>query len=451
MKTHRFARLDRGVLILIAIFIIAAVPLFKPWIHGFDTVAYYAWLRSAVVDGDLNFQNEFEHYGYGNERGLTATGNVVNEWAIGSAVLWSPFFLIAHGLSLAASRLGLPVAADGYAVQYEWAIGIGSALYGLAAILLSYQLARKLFSWQISVLATASVWLAGPLIFYMYSHPAMSHANDAFAYALFLYVWYQTRNSTTWKGAAARGAAAGLCALVRQVNAYLVFFVLAEYALSGIQQWRQTRRFASTWPVVKQIGSFAAAWWLVYVPQLIGWRIVFGNWIELNPYAAGVAQGFNWLQPHLLEVLFSTNRGLFMWSPLLLLAVWGWWQLWQQDRRLTLLIVINFALQLYLIASWFAWSGAAAFGQRFFTNMLPAFVLGLAALLTRWQARLALRWLVGICAAFVIWNGLLLVRYAVEDVPRMGDVPLDQLIIGQFTVIPRYFQRVLQLVLSRGL
>ena len=435
---------------MIVIFVIAGIPLFKPWIHGFDTVAYYAWLRSAVIDGDLNFQNEFDHYGYGTERGLTPTGHVVNEWAIGSAVLWAPFFLIVHAFSLIARSFGLPVAVDGYGVQYEWAIGIASAMYGLAAILLTYRLGHKLFSGPISGLATAAAWLASPLVFYMYSHPAMSHANDAFAYALFLFTWYQTRNSTTWKGAAARGATAGLCALVRQVNAYLVFFVLAEYVIDGIAPWRRTRQAASVLPAVKQIGVFAAAWWLVYLPQLVGWRIVFGNWIELNPYVAGVGQGFNWLQPHLLEVLFSTNRGLFLWSPLLLLAVLGWWPLWKRERRLTLLIVVNFAIQLYLIASWFAWSGAAAFGQRFFTNMLPAFALGLAALLTRWQTRLAFRWLVMLCLVFVIWNGLLLVRYVLEDVPRLGDVPLDQFIIGQLTVVPRYFQRLLQMVLTRS-
>jgi hypothetical protein len=301
-----------------------------------------------------------------------------------------------------------------------------------------------------SALATAAIWLASPLVFYMYGHPAMSHANDAFAYALFLFTWYQTRRSATWKGAAARGAAAGLCALVRQVNAYLVFFVLAEYVIAGVEHWQRTRRIGSVLPAAEQIAAFAIAWWLVYLPQLVGWRIVFGNWIELNPYVAGTGQVFNWLQPRLLDVLFSTNRGLFLWSPLLLLAALGWWPLWKKDRRLTLIVVVNFAIQLYLIAAWPAWSAAAAFGQRFFTNLLPAFALGLAALLSQWQARLAFRRLVALCLVFVIWNGLLLVRYAVEDVPRTGDVPLDQFIVGQLTVVPRYFQRLLHMVLTRS-
>ena len=52
--------LDRGVLVLAAIFLAAFLVLFKPWIHGFDTVAYYAWLRSVVIDGDLQVGDEFE-------------------------------------------------------------------------------------------------------------------------------------------------------------------------------------------------------------------------------------------------------------------------------------------------------------------------------------------------------------------------------------------------------
>jgi len=97
MKSQ-LARLDKGILILIIIFLVAFLVLFKPWIHGFDTVAYYSWLRSAVIDGNLQMSDEFTHYGYGAERGTAPTGYTYNEWAVGSAVLWSPFFLAAHGI-----------------------------------------------------------------------------------------------------------------------------------------------------------------------------------------------------------------------------------------------------------------------------------------------------------------------------------------------------------------
>lgn len=441
---------DRGMVILLIVFLAAFPLLFKPWIHGFDTVAYYSWLRTTVMDGNLDVGDEFTHYGYGAERGMTITGYTYNEWAVGSAVLWSPFFLIAHGFSLLAPALGLPVVADGYGAQYIWAVSISSAVYAFIGILLTYHLGRALFSPNICTLATLAIWLASPLVFYMYSHPLMSHANDAFAYALYLYTWHRTRQFPEWRKAVLRGATAGLCALVRQINAVLVFFALAEIIVDGIRAWQSYRHASEFRRAIRNAAVFSLTWWIVYMPQVIVWRVVLGHWIELNPYAAGAGAGFDWLHPHFLDVLFSTDRGLFTWSPLLLLATVGWAYLWRQERRLASLVVTNFVLQLSVIAAWSSWSAAAAFGQRFFTNVVPAFALGLAALLTSIQRRIQFRWLVVGCALFVLWNGLLMVRYVLGDVPRMGPVPLEDLLLGQFTVVPRYFNRIIEILLKRS-
>jgi len=440
---------DRGTRLLAAIFVVGLLLLFKPWVHGFDGVAYYAWLRSVVIDGDLDVGNEFTHYGYPSERPRTETGLTYSEYAVGSAVLWSPPFLLVHALSLVGRALGAPAVADGYAPQYVWAISLASAAYGFGAILLTHGLCRALFSPSISLLATALVWLSGTLVFYMYSHPAMSHANDAFAYALLLFTWHRTRGDTTWRGAALRGTSAGLCALVRQVNAIFVLFPLGELLFRGAREWGHTKDGAAARRALIAMAAFSGAWWLVYLPQVLVWRAVLGRWIALNPYAGGAGVGFDWLRPHLLGVLFSTNRGLFLWTPLMLPAALGWRLLWKKDARLTGLLVTNFGLQLGLVACWECWAGSAGFGQRFFTNMMPAFALGLAALLSWLRQRVRSGWLVAGGAPFVVWNGLLVARYALEDVPRMGPVPLGDLFGGQFSVVGRYLGRILEILATR--
>lgn len=449
MQWLRDRPLARGALVLGLGWLLGLPLLFKPWIHGFDTVAYYSWLRSAVIDGNLNVGDEFTHYGYGAERGLTVTGYTYNEWAVGSAVLWSPFFLAAHGGMLVAQALGAPVVPDGYAAPYIWAISLGSALYAGLGLLLTYRLCAGLFSPRIGLLATVTLWLASPLVFYMYSHPAMSHANDAFAFALLLFTWQRTRKQQTWQAWGWRGLAAGLCALVRQQNAVLVLVLLGELAIDTFRAWHAERSSAVLKTAMGQAVFFSLAWWIVYFPQLVVWKVVFGRWIVLNPYAGGVGLGFDWLHPHLLEVLFSTNRGLLVWHPVVLPALLGWGLLGRSERRLGWVLTACFGLQLYMVSAWGAWSGAAAFGQRFFTNFVPAFAVGGAALLDRLQRRMPFPWLVGLCGLAVAWNGMLLVRYALEDVPRMGAVPWEQLIGGQFTALPRMLGRVWQILLHR--
>jgi hypothetical protein len=134
----------------------------------------------------------------------------------------------------------------------------------------------------------------------------------------------------------------------------------------------------------------------------------------------------------------------------MLLAAAGWILLWKKARRLSQLIIVSFVAQLYVVASWGAWSGSAAFGQRFFTNVVPAFALGLAGLLSIIQTSWDWRWTFALCAGFVVWNGLLIIRYVLEDVPRSGPVPLGALVGGQFTVLPRQLRRIVQALLTRS-
>ena len=317
-------------------------------------------------------------------------------------------------------------------------------------LVLTYRLAKGIFGTRTSALAVTAVWLSSPLVFYMYGHPVMSHANDAFVYALFLFIWHRTRGRSDARRYGLLGLVAGLSALVRNQNAVLVLFPLLEVAHDTIRRGRRGSWRRAVLEGLLKGAAFSITWWLAFLPQLLAWRTVFGAWLPGNPYATSGGGTFNFLQPRILGVLLSTNRGLFVWTPLILPAAVGWLPLWRRDRRLSSLLTLNFALQLYVVASWSAWSGSAAFGQRFFANMVPAFALGFAALLTSLQRRVSFRWLVAACGVFIVWNGLLLIRYVLEDIPRIGPVPLGELIVGQFTVIPRRLGRIIQALVTRG-
>ena len=62
-----------------------------------DDTGYYAFLRSAFFDGDLDFFNERN---YAHAEKINPTGYVFNNWQMGQAILFLPFFLIGHALSL---------------------------------------------------------------------------------------------------------------------------------------------------------------------------------------------------------------------------------------------------------------------------------------------------------------------------------------------------------------
>ena len=86
------------------------LPLVNPYIRG-DGNGYYAYVRSAVIDGDLRFENEyrrgepaFVESVIGSDGRVSASliagdGYVRNQWAVGPSMLWAPPFLLGHGVA----------------------------------------------------------------------------------------------------------------------------------------------------------------------------------------------------------------------------------------------------------------------------------------------------------------------------------------------------------------
>lgn len=442
--------IDRGALCLVLCWLLALPLLFRPYVAGVDAVGYYSWLRSAVIDHDLDVANEFDHFATQDPRTaafgtdgvnwvVTPTGYRHNQWAAGSALLWLPLYAVTHGVVLLADATGAPIAADGYSWPYQLAAALMSTLCALAATLLTYRLARRLgFTAAIAAPAAAGAWLASPLLFYSFSNPLMSHACDALAFALIVTALDASHTASPLRGGLAIGLAVGLATWIRTQN---LLFLVVPLGLALIDAFAQRRA------AVTHIAGILLGFGLLFAPLMLFWKTVYGGWL-VNTYAATSAPGyFDWRAPHLVEIFFSTNRGLFVWSPIMLLALAGLWWLWQLDRRLTAALLLMFAIQVYLIAGLRFWSGAPAFGARYLSNMLMLYGLGLAALYARlrWP-----RWApAAVTAAFIGWNGLLLVQYALETVPRAGPVDLVALVQGQFRIIPDNLTRLLRVLVER--
>jgi hypothetical protein len=96
--------------------------------------------------------------------------------------------------------------------------------------------------------------------------------------------------------------------------------------------------------------------------------------------------GFSFGSPRLVAVLFSTQKGLFFWSPLLVFAVIGAIVAKGWARGIVLSAVVIFGIQTYLAASWWDWQFGASYGHRAFTDGFGLVAVLLAACL-EWAAR----------------------------------------------------------------
>jgi hypothetical protein len=274
-------------------------------------------------------------------------------------VLIAPFFVVADLLS---AWSNLP--RDGFSLYYQH----GAALAGLAYFLLGLAILRRMLREQFDdgvVLATLVCVTWGTNLFhYGVFDSVFSHAYAFFLVCLFVYLverWWERR--ALWCSLAL-GGVAGLNFLVRHTNAIFVL-VLPLY---GIVHWRdvapRVRQLAARW---RSLLAASAAGVVVVVPQLALYKWAAGAWF-VNVYAVTHGIAFAFGSPHLIDVLFSTQKGLFFWSPVLLLCIPGVFLATGRARSLALPAVVLFVCQTYLIASWPMWQFGASFGHRGFTD-----------------------------------------------------------------------------------
>jgi len=411
--------------------LLASVLVVNTHIRG-DGNGYYAWLASAVVDHDLDFRNQYQHAdplfrnyhiddaGQAQPALLTVTGHVGDQWAVGPAVLWSPWFLAAH----AVVRLTGMDPQDGYAPIYRRAVATGSVVYAFLAMMLSVWAAKRFNLPANAARAAAAVmWGASSLIMYVYMLPFHVHTSAAFTAALFLWYWMSRSAPLQRSEWAIWGVCYGLMGMTYHVN--LVFGLVALHA--ALASWRVRG--------VRMLGDafvFAAATVITAVPQWIGKAVIYGS-----PFATGYRDEFFWWSPRLWDTLFSSNHGAILWTPVILAGLAGL-VLLRKDARVLWMGAAMF-LFYFTIASYQNWHGLSSFGNRFFISLTLPLVIGVAAVIDR-AMKLGTKAVIAAAAAAVMliaWNAGLAFQWVSKMIPNRGPVNMH-LVIFQQTQIPRY-------------
>jgi hypothetical protein len=421
----------------LAILFVLMLPAVTTRLYASDEIQYYSFLRSLWFDRDLSFDNEYrflqdhgvaEGSGFNetNLQAATDTGRRINFGTIGCALLWSPFYGAGHLVALALRASGADVAVDGYSKPYVAAVCYGSALYAFLAILIAARLAQKLVGDP--ALAPVVVWFGTPLLFYMYLAPVFAHACSAFIVAVFIWAWLRVRERWTVRGLAGLGALAAVMTMVREQDAFFVAGPALDVVLTLVTRLRDPRPGA---PTVRTLllGAAAATATAVVVslPQAMAYLYLNGR---LGPSRL-VGRKMSWNAPHFFEVMFSTEHGLFFWTPLAVIAIAGLVVLrfWGSEvlgfsraerRRIATCLLVMFVLQVYIAGSVESWTVAGAFGQRRFVSLTTLFVIGLAAwwpIARAWPAvaRVAAGALLVAC---VWWNLGLMFQFGTNTMDR---------------------------------
>ena len=329
-----------------------------------DGMFYFSWVRSIVVDHNINFTNEYAHFG------VNAIGN---KHPIGAALFWLPWYAQTYAI----------FGGTGFELPYQLLVGLISVLAALSGLLLLYRLLSQRFSSTASVLSAASIAGATNLLFYGSIDAVNSHAISFFAATVFLSFLYSKTVSPFFTG-----CTLGFCALVRPQDAALGLLAFPRYSK-----------------------TFLLGVLLAFSPQLFAWYVLYGSpWI--SPYLSG-GESFSWWSPHFLNVLFSPLNGFFLWTPIALLAIVGF-IFWKDKQRIWFLAL--FTIEVAIVGSWSIWWQGASYSGRMLVSTLPILSFGLAALYTNLMSRglAAKQILLTIVGPLVIINALLIIRFLLQ-------------------------------------
>ncbi|MFA7272695.1 MAG: hypothetical protein WC044_02450 [Crocinitomicaceae bacterium] len=352
-----------------------------------DGRGYYAYLPAFFIYDDPSFSKSSEA-----EKRITGSddqyylfkdgkGKIHNKYFPGIAILQAPFF----GLGCTVSWLmGREI--NGYSNLFQFFFLLGSLFYSLLGMYFFQKCLKSLFPehlkkipWLIPIF-----YFATPLWYYCIITPNFTHLYSFFLFGLFTFLLLKIKESSHWQQVLLLGLVTGLITLVRPTNILVIFVI--PFILGSPEKLK------SVWNEIILNKGFKIACALfayssVIIFLLFIWRWQTGEWFVWS-YKG---EGFNWTQPHFWENLFSFRIGLFVHTPLLLLAVLGSYFLYKKSTFQFVFWWIYFLLNMWVISAWWCWDYESPFGNRPTTEHIFFLVMPLFELFDKNR-----RWLWGV-------------------------------------------------------
>jgi len=404
-------RKDSGFVILIILFLIVTPLLLTPWIHGNDGLGYYMIMSSFWIDGDLDFSNEISRFQQkfpGLNFPVSSITNLpYTHYGIGNALLWTPFFGIAHLWVKTANIFGDQTPADGFSFPYVLLVSFGSALLAFVGILMVYDMLRHYYSMKASLIAALMVWFASPLTYYMYFSPTVSHAPSFFAVTLFIWYWFITKKHRSTGQWALLGFLGSLVFIVRQEDAMVMIFPAIGSLFLYTTYFKKKKTL--NLELLKKNTIFLVSFIVGIIPQFIFFKHTYGSFLvtgqQLTKHSFNL---MNLLYTH--KILLAPDHGLFLWVPVTIVAIIGWYWLYKKEKLIATCCITLFLLFLFFTASVKQWMAIASFSTRHFVGVFAIFAFGIAALIDHLK-KIPSPYIIGVSLLFVLYNFNLLIQY----------------------------------------
>lgn len=322
---------------------------------SWDVMGYYMYLPATFIYDDIKIKDKQWVDDIIEKYQPTSTfyqavkqddGSWVLRYTSGLALVNSPFFFLGH---TAAGIMGYPQ--DGFSLPYQWAIVIGALFYSLLGLWLCRKLLLHFFDDKLTALLLL-ILVAGTNYFQIVVFAGtMPHSYLFTFYAILMLQTIKWHKTPNYRSAIAIGLMVGLITLIRP-NELVVILIPILWGITGFNK-TILEKLKLIFTKFSHVIVLAIAVIVAGYVQLFYWKYVTGHWLYYSYQDPGV--GFDFKSPHTLDFLFSFRKGWFIYTPLMVLSIIGFYFLWLKNRIMFWGFLAYFIINLYIVSSWSVW------------------------------------------------------------------------------------------------
>lgn len=362
-----------------------------------DGKGYYAYLPAVFIYNDLNFGffDHIEKEKYYNKNWFydyrsSYNGKIINKYYCGTAVAQLPFFLLAHSLS-SAFNYDL----DGYSKLYQIFNNLAAIFYLLLGLFYLKLLLRtyQIKEWHIAFTLVAATFGTN-LFYYATCESGMSHVYSFGFVTMFLYYAKKYFSSLQSRYVFILALLLGIITLIRPING-LVLLILPF--ISGDFSTFKIGIMAAFRNKIVLLSSVLAFLAIVFI-QLYIYKISTGNYLVYSYQK----EGFNFLAPEIINILFSYKKGLFLYTPLLLISLSGGYFLWRSSKFAFYSWFGFFGFITYILSCWWMWYYGGSFSSRVYIEYISVFMILLALTLNSIESKMLKRFYIGLVILLIV-------------------------------------------------
>lgn len=376
-----------------------------------DKAGYYCFLPATFYYGfsTAGYPDNIDaDRGYGFQ--LNQENNkLTTKFTSGVALLQFPFYGTGFIMDAIFSLKNTP-----FSKYYLVWMSIGSSFYLVLGIYFFRRFLGIYYSSKAATITTIITFLGTNLLYYTLDENLMSHLYSFTFFSILLFngsklIKTQKQEYLFWFI-----ISLSLAILIRPTNilfAPLCLFIAIEKHPISFRKIRMSISY-------KTLFSAVFVGLLFATPQILYWKFAYGKWIVWSYTGEGFS---NALTPQFMEVWFSPQGGLFIYTPLVMIALIISLHMIIQSKIQGKVVLLTFILVSYLCASWHTpFFGECNFGKRPFVEFYPILMLPFAYFIDHFTYASPTYKLLLFFVPFCILNNLLL--FGVFDTCFFGGI-----------------------------